>query len=84
MFYIYTISSIVVLLGKVVTLIVTTTTQKPEHSTALQPIMFGFFYAYSMYKRCIIGNSYGNCIRYRHRLLKIAIRLHKTFSLANK
>ena len=56
--------------GKVVTLIVTTTIQKPEHSTALQPIMFGFFYAYSLYKRCIIGNSYGNCIRYRHRLLK--------------
>ena len=44
--------------------------QKPEHSTALQPIMYGFFYAYSLYKRCIIGNSYGNCIRYRHRLLK--------------
>ena len=84
MYCIYTISSIVTLLGIVVTLIVTTTTQKHEHSTALQPIMFGFFYAYSMHKGCIIGNGYGNGMEYRQRLLKIAIRLHKTFSLANK
>ena len=65
MFNIYTISSIVMLLGIVVTLIVTTTIQKPEHSTALQPIMFGFFYAYSLYKRCIIGNGYGYGMGYR-------------------
>ena len=44
--------------------------QKPEHSTTLQPIMFGFFYAYSLHIPCIIGIDYMICYGYRHRLLK--------------
>jgi hypothetical protein len=52
--------------------------QKPEHSTALQPIMFGFFYAYSLYMDCIIGIVYIIWQGYRHRLLKWAVSVRKS------
>ena len=60
-----------------VTLTVTTTIQKPEHSTAFLPGMFGFFYAYSLYIPCIIGIDYIIWQGYRHRLLKWAVSLRE-------
>lgn len=62
--------------GKV-TLTVTTITQKPEHSACFAWGMFVFFYAYSLYKRCIIGIGYIIWQGYRHRLLKWAVSIRK-------
>ena len=53
------------------------TLPKPEHSTALQPIMFGFFCAYSLYMDCIIGIGYIIWHRYRNGLLKWAVSMRE-------